>query len=276
MRPLRLSVVLLAATVLVPTTVAQTTTIPTKQKPASKISTQSTLPDSETPANPVNVASLPTNETGALRVSEQGNNATPKPVFVTNLPEVQVVEGTVSVGNFPAVQNVAGTLAVGNLPLDAAGGLRVGRAGVSRAVIPALTAPVQMEVSRAENGNWRISPWTSQVIDLGEATAVGILPEVNIYLDGTPTASQISCGFRSIWPEDPSGRRVQTYRQQSSAPSSGSFSTARLADPNTAIGVALGDVFSPQGVVRCESNSYSALFSSVVITIEAVTLYVVR
>ena len=46
-------------------------------------------------------------------------------VSVDNLPAVQTVGGTVNVGNLPTVQTVGGSVAVSNLPLDAGGALRV-------------------------------------------------------------------------------------------------------------------------------------------------------
>jgi hypothetical protein len=47
------------------------------------------------------------------------------PVFVTNLPAVQTVEGNIAVTNLPDVQNVAGTVNVGNLPFADDGTLKV-------------------------------------------------------------------------------------------------------------------------------------------------------
>ena len=49
----------------------------------------------------------------------------PTPVYVLNFPEVQTVEGTVTVSNLPAVQAVGGTVNVGNLPLGDDGSVRV-------------------------------------------------------------------------------------------------------------------------------------------------------
>ena len=66
------------------------------------------------PTVAVDVQNFPVDDEGNLRVTEHGNNETPKNVAVVNLP---------------AQQQVAGEVGVTNLPMDANGNLRVAEQG---------------------------------------------------------------------------------------------------------------------------------------------------
>jgi hypothetical protein len=79
-------------------------------------------------------------------------------VAVTNLPDVQNVAGTVSVGNLPAVQTVGGTVSVGNLPLDADGAVRV-TGGCSTA------PPLQARYVDLIGGTLTVAPFQTFISD---------------------------------------------------------------------------------------------------------------